>query len=91
MPSAAGGAPRLLLDEVAALTEQRAGQLIALDDALQDLAALDERKSQIIELRFFGGLSMEETAECNENFAADSSARVARSESVAPPRIAAPQ
>ena len=51
------------LDEAAALTEQRAGQLIALDDALRDLAALDERKSQIIELRFFGGLSMEETAE----------------------------
>jgi len=39
------------------------GSLIALDDALRDLAALDERKSQIIELRFFGGLSMEETAE----------------------------
>ena len=58
-----GGAPRLPLDEAAVLTEQRAGQLIALDDALRDLAALDGRKSQIIELRFFGGLSMEETAE----------------------------
>jgi len=58
-----GGAPKLPLDEAAALTEQRAGQLIALDDALRDLAALDERKSQIIELRFFGGLSLEETAE----------------------------
>ena len=58
-----GGAPRLPLDEAAALTEQRAGQLIALDDALRDLAALDDRKSQIIELRFFGGLSLEETAE----------------------------
>ena len=57
-----GGAPKLPLDEAAALTEQRAGQLIALDDALRDLAALDERKSQIIELRFFGGLSLEETA-----------------------------
>ena len=58
-----GGAPKLPLDEAAVLTEQRAGQLIALDDALKDLAALDERKSQLIELRFFGGLSMEETAE----------------------------
>ena len=61
-----GGAPKLPLDEAAALTEQRAGQLIALDDALRDLAALDERKSQIIELRFFGGLSLEETAEVME-------------------------
>jgi RNA polymerase sigma-70 factor (ECF subfamily) len=58
-----GGAPKLPLDEAAALTAQRAGQLIALDDALTDLASLDERKSQIIELRFFGGLSLEETAE----------------------------
>jgi len=61
-----GGAPKLPLDEAAALIEQRAGQLIALDDALRDLATLDERKSQIIELRFFGGLSLEETAEVME-------------------------
>ena len=58
-----GGALKLPLDEAAAFTAQRAGQLIALDDALRDLAVLDERKSQIIELRFFGGLSLEETAE----------------------------
>jgi RNA polymerase sigma-70 factor (ECF subfamily) len=58
-----GGAPKLPLDEATALIDQRAAELIALDDALQDLAALDSRKSQIIELRFFGGLSMEETAE----------------------------
>jgi len=58
-----GGALKLPLDEAAALTEQRAGQLIALDDALRDLAELDGRKSQIVELRFFGGLSLEETAE----------------------------
>jgi RNA polymerase sigma-70 factor (ECF subfamily) len=58
-----GGAPKLPLDEAVALTERRAAQLIALDDALTDLAALDARKSQIIELRFFGGLSLEETAE----------------------------
>jgi len=58
-----GGAPRVPLDEAAALTEQRASELIALDDALRDLATLDKCKSQIIELRFFGGLSLEETAE----------------------------
>jgi RNA polymerase sigma factor (TIGR02999 family) len=58
-----GGAPKVPLDEAAALTEQRAAELIALDDALRDLATLDERRSQIIELRFFGGLSLDETAE----------------------------
>ena len=58
-----GGATKLPLDEAMALTEQRAAQLIALDDALTDLAGLDARKSQVIELRFFGGLSLEETAE----------------------------
>lgn len=58
-----GGATKLPLDEATALTAQRAAELIALDDALKDLSALDPRRSQIIELRFFGGLSMEETAE----------------------------
>jgi len=58
-----GGVPNLPLVETHALTNQRAAQLIALDDALTDLAALDPRKSQIVELRFFGGLSLEETAE----------------------------
>ena len=58
-----GGAPRLPLDEAKALTEQKAAQLVALDDALNDLAALDPRRGQIIELRFFGGLSLDETAE----------------------------
>jgi RNA polymerase sigma factor (sigma-70 family) len=37
--------------------------LVALDEALQSLAAIDERKSRVVELRFFGGLSVEETAE----------------------------
>ena len=41
----------------------RANELIALDEALKTLALIDPRKSQIIELRFFGGLSIEETAE----------------------------
>jgi RNA polymerase sigma factor (TIGR02999 family) len=58
-----GGARRVPLDEAVAINDQRAAELVALDDALNNLATLDPRKSQIIELRFFGGLSIEETAE----------------------------
>ena len=58
-----GGAQKVALDEISDLSEQRAAELVALDDALIDLAELDPRKSQIVELRFFGGLSIEETAE----------------------------
>lgn len=58
-----GGARKVSLDEATVSTEQRAAELIALDDALNKLAALDPRKSKIIELRFFGGLNIEETAE----------------------------
>lgn len=57
-----GGLRQVSLDE-AATVGQRAAELIALDDALNDLAAFDARKSQIVELRFFGGLSNEEVAE----------------------------
>jgi RNA polymerase sigma factor (TIGR02999 family) len=57
------GAQKVSLDESAVLTGTRAAELVALDDALVCLAALDPRKSRIIELRFFGGLSIEETAE----------------------------
>jgi RNA polymerase sigma-70 factor (ECF subfamily) len=58
-----GGAFQLPLDEAAAVPAQRAGDLIALDEALSDLAKFDERKSRIVELKFFGGLTVEETAE----------------------------
>lgn len=58
-----GGARKVSFDEVVALTDRRADELVALDDALNLLADMDKRKSQIIELRFFGGLSIEETAE----------------------------
>src|SRR5262245_54909095 len=58
-----GGAIKVSLDEVAILSEERASELIALDDALKDLEALDPRKSQVVEMRFFGGLSIDETAE----------------------------
>jgi RNA polymerase sigma factor (TIGR02999 family) len=58
-----GGAPHVPFDEALMVSDERADEVIALDDALKDLAEFDERKSQIVELRFFGGLSIEETAE----------------------------
>jgi RNA polymerase sigma factor (TIGR02999 family) len=57
------GVPHVALDEVAMVNGDRTGDLVALDDALNALAQLDPRKVQIIEMRFFGGLSVEETAE----------------------------
>jgi RNA polymerase sigma factor (TIGR02999 family) len=58
-----GGALRVSLDEALAVSEERAAEVVALDEALEDLAKLDPRQGQIVELRFFGGLSIEETAE----------------------------
>jgi RNA polymerase sigma-70 factor (ECF subfamily) len=58
-----GGALRVSLDEAAAVTEARAIELLAVDEALEKLTAMDARKGRIVELRFFGGLSLEETAE----------------------------
>jgi len=57
------GTPALELDEALVVAQGQSADLVALDDALKDLAALDPRKGQIVELRFFGGLSVEETAE----------------------------
>jgi RNA polymerase sigma factor (TIGR02999 family) len=57
-----GAAPRVNLDELPDLGSGRARELVALDDALNTLAELDPRKAKVIELRFFGGLSAEETA-----------------------------
>ncbi len=56
-------AVKLSLDENIEVSDERATDLIALDDALTLLATIDEQKSRIVELRFFGGLSVEETAE----------------------------
>jgi RNA polymerase sigma factor (TIGR02999 family) len=53
----------LVLDEAIALPDSRTLHLVALDDALNGLAALDAQQSHIVELRFFGGLSIEETSE----------------------------
>jgi RNA polymerase sigma-70 factor, ECF subfamily len=57
-----GGAQKVSLDE-GLLSTERGADLLALDDALTELAAVDARKSQVVEMRFFGGLSVEETAE----------------------------
>lgn len=57
-----GDAQKVPLDEAFHYRPERSGDLIALDDALKALAAFDERKSRILELRYFGGLSVEETA-----------------------------
>jgi RNA polymerase sigma factor (TIGR02999 family) len=58
-----GGAQRLSLDEVALVAPGRTDELLALDDALDRLAGFDARKSRIVELRYFGGLTVEEVAE----------------------------
>lgn len=58
-----GGAATVALDDGLVASPERGADLVALDDALEDLARVDARKSQVVELRFFGGLSVEETAE----------------------------
>jgi RNA polymerase sigma-70 factor (ECF subfamily) len=58
-----GDAQQVSLDEVMEFSKRRDADLVALDDALSALAAVDPRKSQVVELKFFGGLSVEETAE----------------------------
>jgi RNA polymerase sigma factor (TIGR02999 family) len=58
-----GRAVQVAFDEAAFVFEERTAELVALDDALQSLATFDPRKSQVIELRYFGGLTVEETAE----------------------------
>lgn len=58
-----GDARHVSLDEAVIVSQERAADVIAVDDALKTLSAIDQRKSQIVELRFFGGLSIEDTAE----------------------------
>ena len=62
-----GGAQRVALEvatkEAALMSEPRAAELLALDEALDELARLDPRKGRVVELRYFGGLSIEETAQ----------------------------
>ncbi len=58
-----GGALKVSLDEARDQAEEKAADLVALDDALEELSRLDPRKGRIIELRYFGGLTIDETAE----------------------------
>jgi RNA polymerase sigma-70 factor (ECF subfamily) len=58
-----GGVPHVSLDEAALVGGDRAADLVALDDAMSTLAQLDRRKSQVVEMRFFGGLNVNETAD----------------------------
>jgi len=57
-----GGAQRVTLVDDLAGSDERPHDLVALDDALEALAQVDERRGQVVELRFFGGLTVEETA-----------------------------
>ncbi len=58
-----GGEGRVIsLEEAAIVSEERAAELVALDDGLDALAAIDPRKGRVVEMRYFGGLSVEETA-----------------------------
>lgn len=58
-----GGLYKVSLSEADAVAEQQSVELLALDEALQKLSAVDERKGRVVELRYFGGLSVKETAE----------------------------
>jgi len=55
-------APRLSLEEAAEFSGEQAGEIIMLDDALTSLARLDDRKARVVEMRYFGGLTVEEIA-----------------------------
>ena len=57
-----GHAIQVSLDEATSTAQEQAANVVALDDALRSLEAIDSRQSEIVELRFFGGLSIEETA-----------------------------
>lgn len=58
-----GRAEKLELNEALVVSQQKASEVIALDEALKELEAIDPRQSRIVELRFFGGLTVEEAAE----------------------------
>jgi RNA polymerase sigma factor (TIGR02999 family) len=58
-----GGAQKVSLDEALIVSPEPGSDLVALDEALMALATVDQRKAQVVEMRFFGGLSVEETAE----------------------------
>lgn len=61
-----GGVQTIILDDAVSFSQKTEIDLLALDEALEKLAALDERQARIVEIRFFGGLSVEETADVLE-------------------------
>ena len=81
-----GEFPKETLDETALLVGERASDLLALDDALKRLSAMDPRKAQVVELRYFGGLNIQETAEVIKVSAADGTAGVEDGKGLASPR-----
>ncbi len=58
-----GAPPQISLDDAPSVCNEPDMNIVALDDALKELSAIDERKSKVVELKFFGGLNVEETAE----------------------------
>lgn len=58
-----GGAVRVSISEVMAISREKSEEILALEEALKRLSAIDNRKCRVVELRYFGGLSVEETAE----------------------------
>ena len=58
-----GGGRKVSLDDVLAFSDEQSSDLVALDSALEKLARMDVRQSQVVQLRFFGGLSIQETAQ----------------------------
>ena len=86
-----GGVPHVSLEEAAALGmdvgDDRAADLVALDDAMNALARHDPRKMQVVEMRFFGGLSVEETAEVLKSLTRHRDARLEHCPGLALSRI----
>ena len=78
----------MTFDEALVVTNEPREDFVALDDALKALAKFDERKSRVIELRFFGGLTVEETASVVEGVARNGDARLAAGEGMAAARDA---
>ena len=58
-----GGTRKISLDEAVMVSQERAAEVVALDDVLKELTKIDPQQSRVVELRFFGGLTIEETAE----------------------------
>ena len=84
-----GAVQKVSLEEADAIGLERRHDLVALDEALTALEAVDQRKSRVIELRFFGGLSVDETADVLKSVSRHGDARLAAGEGVAAARARA--